>query len=151
MLALVAVGAALAGCSPQAEPGKPGVTVENAWVRLPPVAGRPGAAYFTLRSSGGSYTLESIASPQVGRIELHDSMMSDGVMKMAPMTPPALPDRGEIKFEPGGNHAMLFEIDPGIKAGDRIRLSFTLQPKLVVEAEVPVMGAGDAPPMSHNH
>ena len=52
------------------------------------------------------------------------------------------PSRGELVFEPGGRHAMLFGLSPKVKAGDRIPLtfSFNVAPPVTVDAEV--RGAG---------
>ena len=56
------------------------------------------------------------------------------------------PSRGELVFEPDGRHAMLFGIDPRVKAGDRIPLtfSFNVAPPITVEAQV--LAAGDESP-----
>src|SRR4051812_27419776 len=73
---LVAWSLALAGCGKP--PEKQGVTVEDAWIRLPVVAGRPGAAYFTAHNGGTGTAIEAISSAKIGRIELHESMSDDG-------------------------------------------------------------------------
>jgi copper(I)-binding protein len=115
------------------------------------VPGRPAAAYFTLRSNRGSYTLDGIASAQVQRIELHDSNMTNGMMRMNPLAPPKLDQGAELSFAPEGRHAMLFGIDPAIRAGSTIRLQFRLTPSDPVIVDVPVFSAGDAPPAAHAH
>lgn len=131
----------LAGCD--TAPKAPEVAVKEAWVRLPAVAGRPGAAYFTLESNASPMKLVSVASPDVERIELHDSMSEGGMMKMAPLTDTAFPAGGTMKFEPGGKHAMLFGIDPKIQPGGKIRLTFTFDPAPAVTAEAEARAAGD--------
>jgi copper(I)-binding protein len=150
-LALIGAGLTLAACKPMQEAETAPVSIENAWARLPAVPGRPGAAYFTLRSNHGSYTLEGIVSPQVGRIELHDSSMAGGMMRMAPLAPPKLERGAELAFAPEGRHAMLFGIDPTVKPGGTIRLQFRLAPDTPVGADVPVVAASDAPPEPHAH
>lgn len=131
----------LAACD--TAPKAPEVAVSEAWVRLPAVAGRPGAAYFTLTSNGAPTKLVSVTSPDVERIELHDSMSEGGMMKMAPLTDTAFPADGKMEFAPGGKHAMLFGIDPKIQPGGKIRLTFTFDPAPAVTAEAEARAAGD--------
>ncbi len=132
----------LAGCD--AQPQSQRVSVEEAWVQLPAVGGRPGAAYFTLRTDHAPARLVGVASPLVDRIELHDSIMEGGVMRMRPLQDRSFTGKS-LEFAPGGKHAMLFGIDPGVKAGDRIPLTFSFEPApaVTVEAEVRAFG-GDA-------
>jgi len=150
MLVVLGFGLALAACQQPEKADVAPVSVDNAWVRLPAVPGRPGAAYFTLRSNRGSHTLEGVASPQVERIELHDSSMAEGMMRMAPLAPPKLEQGAELTFAPDGRHAMLFGIDPAVKAGGTIRLEFRLVPGNPVTLDVPVVAVSDAPP-AHAH
>lgn len=117
--------------------------VVDAWVRLPAAPGRPGAAYFTVRAGADSLTLTKVTSPRVERVELHESNMTDGMMQMTPI--PSLPIAAgeDAQFVPGGRHAMLFGIDPAVKAGDKIALRFTLHPLIDVVTDAEVRAAGD--------
>ena len=130
----------LAACDRQ--PEAPKVQVEEAVVQLPAVSGRPGAAYFTVRTNNDPTTLVSVTSPRIERIELHDTRMEGNVMRMGPATDLTFGD--ELKFEQGGKHAMLFGIDPALKAGDKIPLTLTFAPAppVIVEAEVRAFAAG---------
>ncbi|HEY0446522.1 MAG TPA: copper chaperone PCu(A)C [Allosphingosinicella sp.] len=132
---------ALSGC--EARPTEPQVTVEQAWVQLPVLAGRPGAAYFTLVATNQPTKLVSVTSPRIERIELHESVMAGGAMRMGPLRDPGFGDGGRLEFAPGGKHAMLFGIDPALKAGDRIPLTFTFEPAppVTTQAEVRAFGA----------
>ena len=151
IIVFIGLGLALAACKPAEKVESPAVTIENAWVRLPAVRGRPGAAYFTLRSHRGTYTLEGIQSARVARIELHDSSMMDGSMRMAPLAPPQLDKGKALTFLPNGKHAMLFDVDPKLKAGDTLRLDFLLSGGTRVGVDVPVVAAGDDAPNMHAH
>lgn len=139
--AFLALCLPLTGCSKA--PQSNGVTVEDAWVRLPVVAGRPGAAYFTVRNGGPATTLDGVVSAQVGRIELHESMGDGGVMRMSALPAVDLPAGATVSFEPGGKHAMLFYINPTVKPGDKVMLHFTVRPNIKIDAEAEVRGATD--------
>jgi hypothetical protein len=132
----------LACCN--AERPEPAVTVSEAWVQLPVVRDRPGAAYFKLASNNDPTKLVEVTSPRIDRIELHGTVDQGGVSSMQKLPPEDLvfPDQLEMSFAPGGRHAMLFGIDPALKAGDRVTLTFNLQPMgpVSVEAEVRAFG-----------
>ncbi len=145
VLVATAVGvAALAGCD--RAPEEPEVKVQRAAVTLPAVPGRPGAAYFTLKTNTSPTNLIGVTSPLVQRIELHDSGTRGGVSRMRPLEETVFPARGILEFKPGGKHAMLFGIDSSVKPGGTIPLTFTFDPApaVTVEAEVHAPGAFEA-------
>jgi len=137
------------GCERPPETVK--VTVEQAWVRLPAAPGVPGAAYFTLRSNSSPMALTNVSSPQVERIELHDSQMDGGVMRMRPIATTEFPDAGVMEFKPGGKHAMLFGIDPAVKPGGKISLTFSLNPTGQIVTDADVVGPGGTAPGHAGH
>ncbi len=135
----------LGGCQ------KPSVEgVKDAVVRLPAVIGRPASAYFTLSGGARDNRLMQISSAQVGKIELHESMMDGGMMKMAPLDAGVLvPAGGTVSFEPGGKHAMLFDINPKIGPGTVMKLNFTYSSGRVIEVDAAVKAAGEN--VGHSH
>lgn len=138
---------ALAGCGEKAAPPQPDhITIADAVIRLPAADGRPAAGYFTLRGGKEPDRLVSISSPSATTIELHESRMSGGVMSMRALTGVDVPARGTVRFAPGGNHAMLFGIDPAVRPGMPIKLSFSFQEGKAVEIEATTIGAGAAMP-----
>jgi periplasmic copper chaperone A len=141
--------AACALTSCERSPEKAAVTVEEAWIRLPAAPGRPGAAYFTLRSDGPSPTLAGVSSPQAERIELHETRTEENIARMVPVSKLQFPEDGELRFAPGGRHAMLFGLDPALKPGDRISLSFTFEPPMQVAADAEVRGPGGGSHAGH--
>lgn len=139
----------LAGCNQHKEedvvPTK--IAVSDAMIRLPAVEGRPGAAYFTIHGGPAPDRLVAVTSARVATIELHESKMENGMMSMAPLTGVDVSAGGEVVFKPGGNHAMLFGIDPAVKLGDALTLHFSFQSGAKVDAEAKAVAAGDAMPM----
>ena len=120
----------LAGCG-AAQP----IRIADARVQLPVIAGRPGAAYFTI-TGPETLRLLAVASPSVERSELHDSM-ANGMARLE-----AVPVGDGLAFAPGGRHAMLFGIRPDIQAGDRILFSFQFDGATPVEVQVLVTKIG---------
>lgn len=141
--AIVAI-AVLSACAPKGE-----LKADGAWVRLPAVAGQPGAAYFTVQGGATQDTLLAVATPAAIRAELHESMAGDhGMMQMAPLKDVAVPAGGTLAFAPGGRHVMLFSIGPAVKAGQKVPLTLSFASGKALHLEAKVVGAGDPAPAS---
>lgn len=126
------------------------VSVTDAIIRLAPVEGRPSAAYFTLHGGKAPDRLEAVTSPRAATIDLHESKMDGGVMSMSLLTGVDVPAGGYVVFKSGGNHAMLFGMDPAVKPGATVPLSFTFQSGKKIEVEAKAIAAGDEmPAMEH--
>ena len=138
MLAALVAGLVLGGCNGRSGDG---VTVSDARVQLPAVEGRPGAAYFEL-TTGRPVRIVSVTSPQIQRIELHETREQNGVSRMTKSENVTF--EHELSFEPGGRHAMLFGIDPALRPGARVPLVFAFDQAapVTVEAEVQAPGGG---------
>jgi copper(I)-binding protein len=134
----------LAGCDRPPPDGT--VVVSDVWVRLPAAKSRPGGAYFRMEAGSEGTRLMGVSSPSVRWIELHETETTGNRTKMKQRKEVEFPSRGELVFEPGGRHAMLFGINSKVKAGDRIPLtfSFNVAPPITVEAQV--LAAGDEAP-----
>lgn len=122
-------------------------TVDHAWLRLAAVPGRPSAAYFTLHGGTEPARLVAVASPSAGDIELHDSMTgAGGMMTMTPLDGVDLAPGGAVAFAPGGKHAMVYGLAPGIAPGGTLKLSFRFakgQPQVL---DAKTVAAGDPSP-----
>jgi copper(I)-binding protein len=136
--AVVVFAAALSGCNAQDD-----IYVTDAWVRLPAVAGRPGAAYFTLHGYSKDSALVNVMSRVAIRSEMHETMAKGSMTSMAPIERVPLPADSTVTFAPGGRHVMLFHINPAIKPGSIVplRLTFTGFPRIDVDAVAVAAGA----------
>jgi copper(I)-binding protein len=138
---IVAAALLLAGCGKPAE-----LSVDKGWVRLPAVAGRPGAAYFTVHGGAQADTLLGVSTPAALRAELHETMDQAGVKSMQPARDLPVPAKGVLAFAPGGRHVMLFDLGPGVKPGTRVPLALAFAGGKTLEVQAQVVGAGDPPP-----
>ncbi|HYI63372.1 MAG TPA: copper chaperone PCu(A)C [Allosphingosinicella sp.] len=132
---------AAAGCGGPPEPGR--ARIENPVVTLPAVPGRPGAAYFSIRTNRTA-RLAAVSSPAIGRIELHESTSRGGMSRMGPLRDARLSPAAPMTFAPGGRHAMLFGIAQSVRVGQRVALTFTFDGLPPVSVEADVRGPGDA-------
>ena len=97
--ALVTVVPASAGESLQAE---------NAWVPWAPPGLKVHVAYMTIVNRGATdQIIVSAGSTDYERIELHRSVIKDGVSTMEAIGEVKVPANGRIEFEPTGLHLML--------------------------------------------
>lgn len=130
---------ALPGCSKKSADNP---QIRDAWVRLAAAPGRPAAGYFTIVGGAKDDRLMRVESAVVKSIELHQSSMSGGVMTMAPMANVPVAAGAKVEFAPGGNHAMLFDVDARITPGTAIPMLFTFASGAAIEAEAKTVPAG---------
>lgn len=144
VFAALAAAAALAGCDRPPPDGT--VRVSDVWVRLPAAKTRPGGAYFRMEAGSEGTRLVGVSSPSVRWIELHETDMKGSTARMKQRKEIEFPSRGELVFEPGGRHAMLFGINAGVKPGDRIPLTFSFNVAPPITVDAVVAGAADENP-----
>ena len=133
LAAPVALMFALAGCE-QAKP----VYVDGAYVRLSPNPDNPSAGYFTIHGGAEPVTLRSIETDAAVRLEMHESMMHEGMSSMKPITTVEVPAGAKVAFAPGGKHVMIWQINQqAIAAGKmELRLIFSNGDRLLVDAVI---------------
>ena len=132
---------ALGGCSRPAL-----LDADHGYVRLPAVKGNPAAAYFTLHGAAADATLISVGSPVAIRAEMHESMKSGSMSSMKPIQQIAVPANATLEFAPGGRHVMLFDLNPVVKRGSIVPLTFQFGNGVRFERKALAIGAGDPPP-----
>jgi periplasmic copper chaperone A len=123
--------------------------IDTPWARASAGAGRPAAAYVTIRNTGDrADRLLAVATPAAGHPEVHAMAHEGGVMKMRPAGPLEIPPGGELRLAPGGElHIMLMELKEPLTEGESLPLTliFETAGEVTVEAPIAAIGA-DAPP-----
>lgn len=151
LLVPVLSAACLSAAAPAAEAGS-GIRVANAWVRASAVTGRPAAGYMTITAGKSGDTLLGASSPSAARIEMHESMMHDGMMMMTSLKSVPVAANGSVSFAPGGKHLMLFGLDPKVAPGGTMAIDLNFAKAGKVSVTAPVKGPADAPPgADHQH
>ncbi len=84
-------------------------------------------AYFHLKNnSDKAITLVNASSDISDRVEIHEHILQDGLMRMQPVTQDiTVPAKGMIMFKPGGYHIMLMNLNKAIKEGENITIKLT--------------------------
>ncbi len=143
----VAMTAAMLPLAVTACGGPERVAVDDAWIRLPAVAGRPGVAYFTLEGGRSNATLIDVTADIAIRAEMHESMTGAGGMaSMKPLASVPVPAGKDTVFAPGGRHVMLFDINPKAKVGRIYNLTLNFANGGRIYAPAMVVGAADPAP-----
>ncbi len=138
----------LAGCN-QIKP----VYVDGAYVRLSPNPDNPSAGYLTIYGGSAPVTLRAIETDAAVRLEMHESMMHDGMANMAPIDTVDVPAGSKVQFKPGGKHIMLWQVNQQAIAAGKVefKLTFSNGDRLLVDAVIqgpggePVGGGAPAP------
>lgn len=141
----LALGAAmtLAACGQDAE-----LRVDKGWVKLAAVPDRPAAAYFTIHGGDKADHLIDVGTDVAIRTEMHETSQAGGMSHMAKIEGGLdVPARARIAFEPGGKHVMLFNVNPGIKPGSKVTLTFTFSSGEQIQYDALAYAAGDTAPM----
>ena len=133
------------------------------WVRVTP-GQRTGALYLTLHNGGSeSDRLVAVSTPMAQRADLHASVEEDNVVRMQKIDGIELSPGGSVPMESGGLHIMLVGLDPNVKPGSSLPVTFRFQragdivisaPVLAPGAEQPApsaMGSGGVHGGAHGH
>lgn len=93
-------------------------------VRLPMPGRAVTAGYFTAENSANhEVELVKASSPAFARVELHQHIRQDDVMRMVEVESISLEPGATLVFQPGGLHLMLFEPQVELRLGDSVRVS----------------------------
>jgi len=110
--------------------------VKDAWAR-PGLAGGNSGAFFVIDNPGAADTLLSASSDVANAVELHKTVMEDGVMQMIQQNSVPVP-KGETAFAPGGLHVMLIGLNNDLPVGDSfdVTLNFEAAGEQTITVEV---------------
>jgi copper(I)-binding protein len=100
--------------------------ISDAWVRGTVPAQRASGAFMRITSPAGA-TLLGVSSPVAETVELHEMSMSDGMMRMRPITRLELPAGKAIELRPGGYHIMLMGLKQPLATGSSVPLTLRVE------------------------
>ncbi len=130
---------------------KANIDITDAWARATPGSANTAAVYLHIVSAKDGDKLVSAEAPMAERIELHDDMQQNGVIKMSPTAAVEIPAGATVNFLPGGRHLMLMGLKAPLKEGDSFLLTLKFDKAGTQSAAVKILGAsatGPAPASS---
>lgn len=109
----------LAAC----RPAPATLEAHEGWLRAGPAEG-PLAGYVRLHNgTRADLRCDGAESADFGAIEIHRSMVHDGMSHMMRDQVVEIPAGGRAELAPGGLHLMLFRPQRALQAGDRSRIT----------------------------
>jgi copper(I)-binding protein len=106
----------------------PNVEIENAWVASAEASDDMSVAFMSLFSHE-DLIMTSVTSPKIKTIEMHNTILEKGIMKMR-MTHEIKIDHGKtFEFKSGGSHLMLMDFKGPLKAGQKVKLTLHFKDK----------------------
>lgn len=98
----------------------------DGWIKqLPPVVPMR-AGYMKINNTGDQKRqIVAMQSSAFDKVEMHESKMEDGMMKMIELGSLQLPANSQIELKPGGKHLMLIDPVQPLQIGDKIELIIT--------------------------
>lgn len=129
------LSASACGCLP---------TVDDAWLRLPPVSMPMLAGFARIENRcGEAVEIVGARSDAFGDVSLHETRVVDGISRMRAV--PALDVRagGAVMLRPGGLHLMLMRPARALEPGEKVAVEFLLDDGRAVRGEFVVRRAGE--------
>lgn len=128
------------------------IAVTQPFARATPPGAKVAGGFMTLTNDGAQDDrLVSITTPAAGRVEMHQMVMQDDVMRMRPL-PDGIPVPAgrTVLLQPGGDHLMMMDLAAPLKQGDSVPLTLVFEHAGAVQATLPVL-AIDAKGGEHAH
>ncbi len=101
---LLACTLLLTACSTNDAP----LVAEDVVINAPRPAMRMSAGYLTLSNkSDAAITITGVTSPEFAAVEMHESILENGVSRMIELGELSIGAGATVAFEPGGKHLML--------------------------------------------
>jgi copper(I)-binding protein len=95
------------------------------------------AGYLALsNNTGDAIKITSVSSPQFGKVEMHESVIEDGVAKMRRIPSLLISAKSTVQFKRGGKHLMLMRRK---QQSDLISLNFYDGDTLLLTVQAPVI------------
>lgn len=111
----------------------------NGWIKqLPPVIPMRAGYMQISNRSDQSHEIVAIHSEAFEKVEMHETTMADGMMKMIQQYSIVIPAKGLVELKPGGKHLMLIAPKQAMQIGDMIDLtvSFSDETSRQIQLEV---------------
>lgn len=122
------------------------------WIRLTPPGAKVTAAFMELQNKGEKEVqLVSVTSSDYGTIELHETTMTAGQMKMQKKDIFIIPAKGNFVLKPKSFHLMLFDAKKALKVKDTVTLEFFYKDGSKQSVEVPVKEDSMKGEVKHHH
>jgi copper(I)-binding protein len=96
------------------------------WIKQLPAIVPMRAGYIQINNpSALEISIVALHSDAFEKVEIHETMMADDMMKMVELDSLLLPPKSAVQLKPGGKHLMLVNPTQSLNIGDSITLQIT--------------------------
>ena len=129
------------------------LVITQPWSRATPGGAKIAGGFLTIENKGTAPDrLISGAGDIVGKVEIHEMAMNNGVMTMRPLDKGLVIEPGKtVKLAPGGYHLMLMDLKQPFKQGDKVPVTLEFEKAGKVALSLDVQGVGAQAPATHDH
>ena len=129
------------------------ISITKAYSHPTPAPGVPGVGFMTIvNASNHDDRLLAVSSAAAGSVEIHQSVIEKGVMRMRAITDGVSVPAGEsVSLAPAGLHLMLFDLKQPLRLGDQLALSLKFERAGVIDVVLSVQARGEPAADSHHH
>ncbi len=128
------------------------LTIEEGWVREGPPTAKVLAGFMVMKNSGDEpVELTHAESDDFESVEMHRTVIEDGVASMIKQDSFIVPAKGELVLEPGSYHLMLIGAKRSFKAGDTIDISLSGKGDDCMKLSLTVKKGGNDDMADHDH
>ncbi|MBX9907875.1 MAG: copper chaperone PCu(A)C [Beijerinckiaceae bacterium] len=127
--------------------------IGHPWARASPPSAKVGGGYLAIENTGPEPDrLVGGSTEGAARVEIHESSLADGIMRMRERTDGvAVPPGQTLEFKPGGLHLMLVDLKAPLKQGDKVKATLVFERAGTVAIELQVQGVGAPQPAATGH
>ena len=126
------------------------IEIDGAWVREAPPGMPMLAGYMVVENrTGKDLVMTGATSSTFGSIEMHRTIIKDGMASMVQQQSIMIPARSKFRFEPKGHHLMLMQPKKDLRQGDRVKITLQFSNRKSVVESFPVRRGGGE--MMHDH
>jgi copper(I)-binding protein len=119
------------------------IIIAKPWARASILQSRPGATYLTIRNTGNAADrLLGVTSPQAGKVMVHTSKLTNGIMSMRAVTDLEVGAGGTVAMQPGGMHLMLTQLREPLRKGQRLEINLQFEKAGRLQVSVPILSVG---------
>lgn len=148
-LALAAAGSAAVAVAPDSprpmtRTPQAKLEIREPWARLA-APGVPVAAGYAIIVNRGAAADELLAasSPLAASVQIHETSMVAGVMRMRELERVNVPSQDRVVFAPGALHLMIMGLDQSLKAGDSLPIRLRFREAGEIEVRFSMRAAGN--------
>lgn len=119
------------------------LTASNVTIYAPLPGQATAVAYLTLHNERAEpLTVTNVSSPQFAAVEMHATILGDGIAQMLPLDSITVAGESDIEFATGGKHLMLIQPTESLAPGDEITVEFHYDSETALQIRAPLQMRG---------